>query len=199
MARVSKGRSKKPLTFTHGIILGTISAIIMSAGAFELFQSPHEPIAYTQGEGTGESNKVCFTPGRSCQKLILDQLTQAKKSIMVQAYSFTDRQITQLLVDKKKQGVQVQVILDKSNRKDPQGQLRILKKNQIPVRIDTPAGIAHNKIIIIDHETLITGSYNFSVSAYKRNVENVLVLKNKNLIDQYIQNWYQRWQLSKEH
>lgn len=196
MARSPKRtKNKKALTFSQGIFLGGVLALVISAAALEFTQK--QPSTIPESILTPGAAKVCFTPGRACQQLILNQLASAKKSIQIQAYSFTDREITKVLVKKKREGVDVQVILDKSNKKDPQGQVNFLKKNNIPVRIDSPPGIAHNKIILIDHETLITGSYNFSVSAYKRNAENVLVLKDKDLVYQYIQNWQHRWSLSK--
>ncbi len=55
--------------------------------------------------------------------------------------------------------------------------------------IDSAHTIAHNKIIIIDGETVITGSFNFTKAAEKNNAENPLILKNKNLANQYIDNW----------
>jgi phosphatidylserine/phosphatidylglycerophosphate/cardiolipin synthase-like enzyme len=38
-------------------------------------------------------------------------------------------------------------------------------------------GIAHNKIIIIDSETVITGSFNFTKAAEEKNAENLLIIK----------------------
>ena len=44
--------------------------------------------------------------------------------------------------------------------------------------------IAHNKIMIIDRNTLITGSFNFTKSSEESNTENLLILKsNKHLVD----------------
>ena len=56
--------------------------------------------------------------------------------------------------------------------------------------IDSKHAIAHNKIMIIDRNTLITGSFNFTKSAEELNAENLLILKgNKLLVDRYIQNF----------
>jgi len=44
--------------------------------------------------------------------------------------------------------------------------------------------------MIIDKDTLITGSFNFSKAAEESNAENLLILKcNKHLVDRYIQNF----------
>ena len=43
--------------------------------------------------------------------------------------------------------------------------------------------------MIIDHETVITGSFNFSKAAEDDNAENLLVLRSSQLADAYYQNW----------
>lgn len=60
----------------------------------------------------------------------------------------------------------------------------------MPVLIDDKHAIAHNKIMIIDKSTLITGSFNFTAAAENKNAENLLVIKgNKPLVDNYIENF----------
>jgi len=49
--------------------------------------------------------------------------------------------------------------------------------------------IAHNKIVIIDGGTVITGSFNFSKQAEEKNAENLLVIRDKSLSGKYIENW----------
>ena len=83
----------------------------------------------------------------------------------MQAYSFTDKEVVEAISRAKRKGVDVRVILDKSNRTDRHSQLTELKREKITVKIDEPSGIAHNKVIIIDDEKVITGSYNFSNAA----------------------------------
>jgi phosphatidylserine/phosphatidylglycerophosphate/cardiolipin synthase-like enzyme len=39
----------------------------------------------------------------------------------------------------------------------------------------------HHKVIVIDDETVITGSFNFSASADKSNDENVVILRNPDI------------------
>jgi len=56
--------------------------------------------------------------------------------------------------------------------------------------IDSRHAIAHNKIIIIDKETVITGSFNFTKAAEEKNAENLLIIRNKKLAEIYIDNWY---------
>lgn len=139
---------------------------------------------------------VCFTPNKKCKIQIINEISKAKKSILVQAYSFTDREIAQALADASKRGVVVKVLLDKSNQKDNRSAKDIIIHNKIPLRFDAPAGIAHNKLIILDKTTIVGGSYNYSAAAYKRNTENLLIINNPKLAQEYVQNWQVRWELS---
>jgi phosphatidylserine/phosphatidylglycerophosphate/cardiolipin synthase-like enzyme len=140
---------------------------------------------------------VCFTPDKRCQSLIIREIGQAKQSIFVQAYSFTDKEIASALTDAARRGVMVKFLLDKSNRKDERSAKHILQDEKIPVRFDAPGGIAHNKIMVIDAAKVISGSYNFSVAAYKRNTENLLIIHSRTLAKDYIQNWQGRWDVSR--
>ena len=60
------------------------------------------------------------------------------------------------------------------------------------MRIDYIPTIAHNKVIIIDNKTVITGSFNFTRSAQKYNAENVLIIHDPKLAEKYTANWYKR-------
>ena len=59
----------------------------------------------------------------------------------------------------------------------------------IPVRIDAKHAIAHNKIMVIDGETVITGSFNFTKAAEEHNAENLLVIRDAELVEKYVANW----------
>ncbi|MGA3208054.1 MAG: phospholipase D family protein [Syntrophales bacterium] len=139
--------------------------------------------------------KVCFSPNGDCTESIVREINAAKSEILVQAYSFTSAPIAKALTDAFKRGVKVEAILDKSQRKEKYTAATFLANAGIPTYIDDKHAIAHNKIIIIDKETVITGSFNFTKAAEEKNAENVLVIKSKELAKEYMDNWYKH----KEH
>lgn len=140
------------------------------------------------------SIEVAFSPNFGATGTIVKALQEAKKSILVQAYSFTSKEIAQALADAKKRGVDVKVILDKSQETEKYTSATFLANQQIPVKIDRAFAIAHSKIMIIDETNVITGSFNFTQAAENNNAENVLVIRgNKELANLYIQNWQWRW------
>jgi phosphatidylserine/phosphatidylglycerophosphate/cardiolipin synthase-like enzyme len=139
--------------------------------------------------------QVCFSPRGGCTEAIVDQITNAKSEILVQAYSFTSAPIAKALLYAYKRGVKVEAILDKSQRKERYTSATFISNAGIPTFIDDKHAIAHNKIMIIDNETVITGSFNFTKAAEEKNAENLLIMKNKELAKAYMDNWYKH----KEH
>jgi len=133
--------------------------------------------------------QVYFSPNGGCTDAIVKEIGKAKAEILVQAYSFTSKDIAKALVDAKKRGVHVEIILDKSNRSQKYSAADFTFNMGIPTYIDAQHAIAHNKIMILDKETVITGSFNFTKAAEEKNAENLLILKNQELAKQYIDNW----------
>ncbi len=121
--------------------------------------------------------EVFFSPKGGAQDAIVREIHKARREILVQAYSFTADPITFALVEAKKRGVQVDILLDHSNEKERYSDLHIFLEQGLDPRIDHEHPIAHNKIILIDKKTIITGSYNFTNQAEHDNAENMLVIK----------------------
>lgn len=144
------------------------------------------------------SNEItcCFTPTQRCLPLILQNLFQAKKSIYVQAYTFTSRPIADALIQAHLRGVKVIVIADKSQMRSSHSQVRTLSNQGIPIYFDTQPSIAHNKVMIIDGSVLLSGSYNFSNAAEYRNAENILVISNREIAQKYSNNFQKRLSIS---
>ena len=134
--------------------------------------------------------QVCFSPKGGCTHAIIKEIDNAKSEILVQAYSFTSAPITKALLSAHKRGMKVEVILDKSQRKEKYTSATFLANSGIPTYIDDKHAIAHNKIMIIDRETVITGSFNFTKAAEEKNAENLLIIKSKELAKVYMENWY---------
>src|SRR5215469_14816644 len=143
---------------------------------------------------------VCFTPeygmAPSCTQEVVDALTSARKSVLVQAYSFTSAPIAKALLDAHRHGVEVKVILDRSNRTAHYSAATFLDHAGIPVWIDAQHAIAHNKIMIIDGNTILTGSFNFTKAAEQQNAENLVTIRDSALAEQYTANWQKHLQHS---
>lgn len=142
--------------------------------------------------------KAHFSPKGGCQEAILRELKAARREILVQAYSFTAEPLALAMVEAKKNGVTVEVVLDKSNEIERYSDLKILIDNAMDVKIDHEHAIAHNKIIIIDKATLITGSFNFTNQAEHENAENLMIIKgHPELVAWYRDNFFKHREHSK--
>lgn len=138
---------------------------------------------------------VCFTPNKKCQDLLLKAINSTQKSIKVQAYSLKDPDVINALIDVQKSGKSVQILLDKEHlHGKSKSILTDMKTSGILVKIEKTSGLSHNKIMIIDEKTIVTGSYNFSKGAYKRNSENLLILSDEALSKQYLENFENLWE-----
>lgn len=139
------------------------------------------------------SYQVCFTPEQNCTDMIVSAIDQAKSQILVQAYSFTSNPIAKALSEALKRGVDVRVIFDRSQfRSKGFSAARMILDYKIPTYIDYQPEIAHNKVMIIDGKTVITGSFNFTRAAQARNTENVIIINDTALAKKYIANWKSR-------
>ena len=141
------------------------------------------------GAASGTSWEVCFTPGGDCTKTIVTAVAGARQSIYVQAFSFTSKPIARALAMARERGVRVEVILDQGSLREHHASADLLAGAGVPVFIDGAHVLAHNKVMIIDEETVVTGSFNFTYAAQRDNAENVLIINDPALAGRYLDNW----------
>lgn len=121
---------------------------------------------------------VYFSPHGGCTEAVIDQIKMATKTLDMQAYSFTSLEIAKALDESQGRGVKVRVILDRKASKNQPRAPKYLVDHKVPTWTDGKHPIAHCKVIIIDGETVITGSFNFTKQA-ECNDENLLVITGK--------------------
>jgi phosphatidylserine/phosphatidylglycerophosphate/cardiolipin synthase-like enzyme len=155
-----------------------LALLLSVAPTFAQEQSPSPP-----------SVAVYFSPDGGCTQAVVKELAAAQKSVLVQAYSFTSAPIAKALVEAHNRGVEVRVVLDKSQRTEKYSSADFVLHAGIPVWIDAKHAIAHNKIMIVDGGTVVTGSFNFTKAAEEKNAENLLVIRDKELAAKYKANW----------
>jgi len=141
---------------------------------------------------SGATYSVCFTLHEDCTSKVVFAISQARKQILVQAYSFTSVPIAKALVDAKRRGINVKILLDKSQVGTRYSSTIFFEHNGINPGIDYRPAIAHNKVMIIDNEVVVTGSFNFTKSAATKNAENLLIIHDLALAKKYEENWYRR-------
>jgi phosphatidylserine/phosphatidylglycerophosphate/cardiolipin synthase-like enzyme len=151
--------------------------------------APVPPTPSPSTTTTPSAVTACFTPGGNCTDAIVQALGGAKRTILVQAYAFTSAPIAKALLDAHTRGVQMQVIVDKSQRTEKYSSADFLANQGVSTMIDANHAIADNKVMIIDGETVLTESFNFTKAAQEKNAENLLIIRDAALAAQYTQNW----------
>ncbi|MHB0990266.1 MAG: phospholipase D family nuclease [Burkholderiales bacterium] len=137
---------------------------------------------------------VAFSPDGGGEQIIAEAIDHAQHQILVQAYGFSNKRILGALAHAKSRGIDVRVILDKSNDRGKYSGATYVANAGIPVWIDYMPSIAHNKVMIVDGKEVITGSFNFTAAAQRHNAENVLILDNApELAAVYAKDW--QWRL----
>jgi phosphatidylserine/phosphatidylglycerophosphate/cardiolipin synthase-like enzyme len=137
---------------------------------------------------------VLFSPKDECGKVILDKINRAEESIELAMYYLTSRVLSRALVSASKRGVQVRVFLDGEGVQEQYSKAGFLKKNGILVKLENGVGLMHNKFCIIDNALVITGSYNWTVSADTRNDENIILIDSKETVRAYRIQFEKYWQ-----
>jgi len=130
-----------------------------------------------------------FAPEDSIARRIVSLINGAKRSVRFAAFSFTDDDIGRSMVKARKRGVEVVGVIEERGLKNKGSEYRRLKRGGVAVYPDGNPYIMHNKYIILDDSIVITGSYNFSNSARKRNDENVVIFFSPSVAKMYLRDF----------
>ena len=143
--------------------------------------------------------KVFFSPNGGAEREIIYLINHAHKSVDVAMFSFTNRHIANALINAYGRGVKVRVVMDDGEGRSRFSVGRYLAYYGIPVKYEKGlgGGLMHNKYAIIDDRIVITGSYNWTYSAEKRNSENLIVLFSPSTARSYERNFWKLWRVGK--
>jgi phosphatidylserine/phosphatidylglycerophosphate/cardiolipin synthase-like enzyme len=145
---------------------------------------------------------VCFTSGHGstvgadCTAVVVEAIAAARSSLDIQAYNFTAPRIVAAVIAAHRRGVRVTMLIDKITAHQRGEGVSAVSAAGVPVFVDAKPKIAHNKVMIIDGATVITGSFNFSRNAACCNAENLLVVHAPALAAAYAANFARRRRVS---
>jgi phosphatidylserine/phosphatidylglycerophosphate/cardiolipin synthase-like enzyme len=167
---------------------------LLDVGLVQAYRAEFDAIFAGQENDLGRSHgfwlgategRVYFSPagGLKARQAILDLVQRSSHEIWVAAFVLTDRRIVQALTSAHQRGVQVRVVIDGRNLENSREEL--LGLAGIEVRRDGNPYAMHHKVMVLDREWVVTGSYNFTHSAFGRNNENLLILRDGALAQRY--------------
>lgn len=136
--------------------------------------TPHEQLVI---QGVEVENY--FAPEKEVAPIIARAVARAQEEILVLAFSFTDDQIGEAILGRADAGIPIRGVFETAGADIEFSYYTIMKESglsNVEVRKDGNGRVMHHKVIIVDRETVIFGSFNFSDSANRRNDENIVIV-----------------------
>src|SRR5215216_2775793 len=142
----------------------------------------------------GTKVDLCFSPDDGVLKALVPLLNDAQESIYFLAYSFTSNDLGDIVREKAQAGLTVEGVMDSEQVASNQGtEYDPFKQADLMVRQDGIDGLMHHKVFVIDGKIVAFGSYNFSKSAEERNDENLIIVYNELIAQQFIEEFQRVW------
>jgi cardiolipin hydrolase len=126
-----------------------------------------------------------FSPGEACRDRIEQLLNECTKSADICVFTITDNRLARAIDAAHRRGVSVRVVSDDQKSEDRGSDIHELAGAGVPVRTDHSHAHMHHKFAVFDGGILLTGSYNWTRSAFTENQENILVTGDRRLVDKY--------------
>jgi len=142
---------------------------------------------------------VYFSPDDGVLTALYNLLSEATDSIYFLAFSFTTNELGDIVRQKAEDGLAIKGVMDEEQIASNTGtEFDPFRQAGLDVRIDGNDGQMHQKVFIIDGKIVVTGSYNFSKSAEEKNDENIIIIYNEKIAEQYMQEFQRVYKLANE-
>jgi phosphatidylserine/phosphatidylglycerophosphate/cardiolipin synthase-like enzyme len=142
-----------------------------------------------------------FGPEKEIAPIIARAVARAQEAILFMAFSFTDERVGEAILGRADAGVSVQGVFETTGAETQFSYYPIMRDARIPnleVRRDNNPFIMHHKVIIIDWNTVIFGSFNFSESANRRNDENIIIVQDPTFASFFVEEFSAVWDESSD-
>jgi len=130
-----------------------------------------------------------FASEDNVMEKVIRTVSSADTSVHFMAYSFTDDDLAKAMIDAAGRGVSVEGIFETTGANTQYSECGSLLQKGYDIRLDGNPRTFHHKVIIIDDETVILGSFNFSSNADSQNDENLLIVHDPSLAAAYEQQY----------
>jgi phosphatidylserine/phosphatidylglycerophosphate/cardiolipin synthase-like enzyme len=131
--------------------------------------------------------EIYFAAENPVMDRIIAEISAARTSIRFLAFSFTEDALGDVVLAAAQRGVNVQGVFETTGSETEFSELKRLFCAGLDVRQDGNNGIMHHKVFVIDGQTVVAGSFNFSSNATRSNDENVIILRSADIATLYTQ------------
>jgi len=136
---------------------------------------------------------VAFAPEDKPAQHIVSYLQNARRNIRFMAFSYTQPDMGNAMLERIKNGVTVEGVFETVGSDSEFSEMLPLHCAGGKMRRDGNPGFLHHKVIIIDNRIVITGSFNFSDSANTKNNENIIIIDNADIAKRYLEEFQRVW------
>jgi phosphatidylserine/phosphatidylglycerophosphate/cardiolipin synthase-like enzyme len=136
---------------------------------------------------------IYFSPEDNIIGNIDSILMGAQRSIRFMAFSFTQQDMGDIMLERARSGVDVRGIFERTGSETRFSQLTPMFCAGLNVRQDGNPFVLHHKVIVLDEATVMVGSFNFSANATNNNDENLVVIRDPLLAAQYLAEFERRF------
>ena len=140
---------------------------------------------------------IYFCPEDECADKVIKELQKAEKEIYFMTFSFTHTGITNEILLKHNNSVEVKGVFERRQNSDYTPYETFLYQG-MDVYLDANKNTMHHKVWVIDALTVITGSMNPTKNGDERNDENLLIIKDKDIAAQYLEEFWRVYDAAKE-
>jgi phosphatidylserine/phosphatidylglycerophosphate/cardiolipin synthase-like enzyme len=128
-----------------------------------------------------------YSPDDGVLSQLIPLLISAEESIYFLAFSFTSNDLGAVVRAKAEEGLEIHGVMDEEQINSNQGtEFDPFRQAELDVLIDGIDGQMHHKVFIIDEKIVVLGSYNFSQNAETRNDENLLIVYNEDIAQEFM-------------
>ncbi|MDY6835888.1 MAG: phospholipase D-like domain-containing protein [Chloroflexota bacterium] len=175
------------------VCIGVISISLVSIGCEE------ETNPYPSRVVSEDWYTILFAPvdedePESIQSYLLELIDGAKQSILAAVYDIDHEGFATALVDAKKRGVEVQVLIEKDySDPDKRPSYPILNDENLVKTDPRDSALMHNKFLVVDSRFVWTGSTNLTQRGLNFNNNNVIMIESLELAENYETEFYEMW------
>lgn len=143
-----------------------------------------------------ESNAY-FTPSLECENNLIKRIDNAQNSIDAAIYAINNKDVIKALKQAHKRGVKIRILTDRLQAGQRTSKVKDIHEYGINIRVHSKNKIEHNKFAVFDFKEVLTGSYNWTEPASKKNSENcIFINRNKKAVREYHDRFNYLWQIN---
>jgi len=139
---------------------------------------------FTADDGT--TIQVLFASENEVIDAVIETINGADEIIRFMTFSYTQDDLGQAMLALGENGIELQGVFETTGSGTRFSEMTTLFCAGHDMRRDGNRGILHHKVIIVDDQTVITGSFNFSANATESNDENLVIISNPQIAELYL-------------